>query len=68
MLINKIMDSEPSKQKNSDLDADVRHVLQPDGFRHSILHDISTNWFLWNYHVYFLPIISCIVWALFLLF
>jgi hypothetical protein len=68
MLINKIMDGEPSKQKNSDPDAYVRHVLQPDGFRHSILHDITANKFIWNYHFYFLPIISILFWTLFILF
>jgi hypothetical protein len=62
------MDSEPSKQKNSDPDADARHVLQPNGVRYSVLHDITTNRFLWCYHIYFLPVISIVFWSLFLLF
>jgi len=60
------MDSEPSKQKNIDPDADVRHVLQPTRVRYSILHDITTNRFLWCYHFYFLPIISIMFWSVFL--
>jgi len=43
-------------------------LLQPDGFRHSILHDITANKFIWNYHFYFLPIISILFWTLFILF
>jgi hypothetical protein len=62
------MDSEPSKQKNSDPYADVRHVLQPTRVRHSVLYDISANRFLWFYHVYFLPVISFLFWSLFLFF
>jgi hypothetical protein len=42
--------------------------LQSDGFRHTILHDISTNKFLCNYNFYFLPIISILLWSLFLFF
>jgi hypothetical protein len=59
------MDSDPSKQKNIDNNANARNVLQSDGFRYTILHDISTNRFLWNYHIYFLPIISILLWSLF---
>jgi hypothetical protein len=62
------MDSDPSKQKNIDNNANARNVLQSDGFRYTILHDISTNRFLWNYHIYFLPIISILLWSLFSLF
>jgi hypothetical protein len=62
------MDGDPSKQKNIDNNANARNVLQSDGVRHTILHDITANRFLWNYHIYFLPIISFLFWTLFLLF
>ena len=62
------MDSDPSKQKNIDNNANARNVLQSDGFRYTILHDISTNKFLCNYNFYFLPIISILLWSLFLFF
>jgi len=65
---NTNMDSEPSKQKNINPYANVRHVLQPNGVRYSILHDITANKFLCNYYFYFLPIISVMFWSLFLLF
>jgi hypothetical protein len=62
------MDSEPSKQKqNSDIDAHVGHVFQSPWIRYSILYGSTSHKFIWYYHIYFLPIISTLIWSLFLL-
>jgi hypothetical protein len=63
------MDSEPSKQnQNSDLDAYARHVFQSPWIRYSILRDITSNRFVCSYNFYFLPIISSVIWFVFLFF
>jgi len=60
---------EGDKQKTySNLIADDSDVLPPSGVRCSILHAPKTDRFLCDYHIIFLPSISIILWAVFILF
>jgi len=62
------MDDDPEKQKDSNNYAYGCDVFQSNGLRYYILHDTERNWFIWNYHWYFLPTITIISWIVFLLF
>jgi len=66
--VNNTIDDEGSKQeKNSDLSSDGSDVSEPARLRHPILYGVESDWgFLCNYHIYFLPIISIIIWGIFL--
>jgi len=68
-LITNNMDDEGSRQKeNINHSSDGGDVPKPIGVRCPILHGIEDNRkFLCNYHLYFLPIISFIIWFVFLL-
>jgi len=69
MEITDNMDSdEGSKQKkNSDSITDGSDVLPPPRVRCSILHAPKDSRFLRSYHFVFLPCISIILWAVYLL-
>jgi len=62
------MDSdEGSKQEtNGDYCIDDSDVPKPIGLRCIILHDTKINRFLRNYCCYFLPIVSIVLYSLFL--
>lgn len=62
------MDDEGSEQKeNSDPSSNVSIILKSIRVRCPFLHGFkSDRGFLCNYHFYFLPIISFIIWTIFL--
>jgi hypothetical protein len=62
------MNDEGSKQKNSGNNADDGDVPEPDGLRHPIRMGDEFNGFILDYHSYFLPIVSVILWTFFLFF
>jgi len=58
---------EASKQKEtSNCVADGSDVLPPSGVRCGILHAPKTDGFLFDYHFIFLPIVSGLLWVLYL--
>jgi hypothetical protein len=67
------MDSEPdsinideNKQvKNSDTMSDGRNVLSATRIRRSSTNHVETNRFIFDYHFIFLPIISLILWGIY---
>jgi hypothetical protein len=69
------MDSEPesintdeNKQvKNSDIMFNGRDVLPTTRVRHSSTNNVEVNEFFFDYHFIFLPIISLILWGVYVL-
>ena len=67
------MDSEPDKQinnenkqvKNSDTMFNGRDVFPTVRIRRSSANNVETNEFVFNYHFVFLPIISLILWGVY---
>jgi len=66
------MDSEPDKQvnnekkhKNSDPLLDGRDVLSTTRVRRGSTNHVETNRFIFDYHFIFLPIISLILWGIY---
>lgn len=72
-IVIKIMDEyskqndEGEQKKNSDTMPNDSDVPEPDRIRCSIRNGNEGNRFLLDYHRYFLPAISIILWCLFLL-
>ena len=59
-------DDYEKQKKNSDSVPNVRDVLQSIWIRCVILYGFKNNKFIRNYNLYFLPIISIIIWCVFL--
>ena len=66
------MDSEPDKQvnnekkhKNSDHLLDGRDVFPTVRIRRGSTNHVETNRFIFDYHFIFLPIISLILWGIY---
>jgi len=59
------MDDGDSKQKkNSNIISNGRNVFQPIRFRYPFLLNKQFNQFLLDYHFYFLPGISLLLWII----
>jgi len=59
------MDGDDSRQKkNSNIIANGRNVFQSARIRHSILLSKQFNQFLLDYHFYFLPSLSILLWII----
>jgi hypothetical protein len=59
------MDSDDSRQKkNSNIITNGGNVFQSIRIRHSILLNKQINQFLLDYHLYFLPALSILLWII----
>lgn len=59
--------NEGKKKKNSDTVPNDSDVSEPNRIRCGFRNGIEVNRFILDYHRYFLPIVSIILWSIFLL-
>jgi hypothetical protein len=67
------MDSEPYKQRNNEIQQDEnsdplldgRNVLPTTRLRCSSTNNVEANKFVFDYHFVFLPVISLILWGIY---